>query len=81
MDESGLHPVPNPSALFLSDRQQPAGVSSAVSITIEGTRPLLVEIQALCSRIHHQVRCWALLSAPGLHGPLMSGPREAASFV
>ncbi len=46
MTESGLHDVPNPSALFLSER--PKGVSGSVVFpSIEGTRPLLVEVQAL----------------------------------
>lgn len=45
----GLAEVPNPSALFLGSREEMgAGVSgSAVFAGIEGTRPLLVEIQAL----------------------------------
>lgn len=55
MGESGLMPVSNPSALFLSDRSEPGGASSAVSVTMEGTRPLLVEIQALCTPTHSQV--------------------------
>ncbi len=46
MKESGLIPVLNPSEIFLSER--PKGESgSAVTATIEGTRPLLVEIQSL----------------------------------
>jgi DNA repair protein RadA/Sms len=49
MTSAGLEPVINPSELFLQDRTR--GVSgSAVSAVIEGTRPLLVEMQALCSR-------------------------------
>jgi DNA repair protein RadA/Sms len=49
MAESGLVAVANPSELFLRERAQ--GVSgSAVAATMEGTRPLLVEIQALCTR-------------------------------
>jgi DNA repair protein RadA/Sms len=49
MTGAGLVPVANPSAIFLSDRR--AGVSgAAVVATIEGTRPLLVEVQALCAR-------------------------------
>jgi DNA repair protein RadA/Sms len=49
MTAAGLEPVVNPSELFLQDRTR--GVSgSAVSAVIEGTRPLLVEMQALCSR-------------------------------
>ena len=46
MAEAGLVPVPNPSALFLADREE--GVAgSAVFAGMEGSRPLLVEIQAL----------------------------------
>ncbi len=46
MTEAGLKEVPNPSALFLNER--PKGVSGSVVIpSIEGTRPLLVEVQAL----------------------------------
>jgi len=46
MKESGLSEVANPSELFLSER--PVGVSgSAVVASIEGTRPVLVELQAL----------------------------------
>lgn len=45
MDESGLQLVDNPSAALLSERQNADG--SIVLATLEGTRPLLVEIQAL----------------------------------
>ncbi|MGE3743544.1 MAG: DNA repair protein RadA, partial [Geminicoccaceae bacterium] len=46
MAEAGLVPVPNPSALLLADREE--GVAgSAVLAGIEGSRPVLVEIQAL----------------------------------
>jgi DNA repair protein RadA/Sms len=46
MGEAGLREVPNPSALFLNER--PKGVSGSVVIpSVEGTRPLLVEVQAL----------------------------------
>jgi DNA repair protein RadA/Sms len=49
MTEQGLEPVPNPSALFLAARS--AGVSgSAVTALMEGTRPVLVEVQALAAR-------------------------------
>ncbi|MGN6513749.1 MAG: DNA repair protein RadA [Lysobacteraceae bacterium] len=46
MGEGGLKEVPNPSAIFLSggSLQQPG---SCVMVTREGTRPLLVEVQAL----------------------------------
>lgn len=46
MDELGLAPVDDPSGLFLADRV--TGVSgSAVVPTVDGNRPLLVEVQAL----------------------------------
>jgi DNA repair protein RadA/Sms len=48
MTSRGLSPVLNPSRLFLTER--PANVpGSVVTACIEGTRPLLVEIQALVS--------------------------------
>jgi DNA repair protein RadA/Sms len=51
MTEKGLKGVSNPSALFLSqhDSQVPG---SCVMVTQEGTRPLLVEIQALVDTSH-----------------------------
>jgi DNA repair protein RadA/Sms len=51
MTEKGLRGVTNPSALFLS--QHPRAVAgSCVLATLEGTRPLLVEIQALVDAAH-----------------------------
>jgi DNA repair protein RadA/Sms len=51
MTEKGLREVANPSALFLS--QHHAGVAgSCVMVTQEGTRPLLVELQALVDTAH-----------------------------
>ncbi len=46
MREEGLIGVENPSELFLAERPE-HGAGSVVTATIEGTRPLLVEIQAL----------------------------------
>ena len=46
MGDKGLREVPNPSAIFLSTHAQPTA-GSAVMVTREGTRPLLVEVQAL----------------------------------
>ena len=46
MGERGLKEVPNPSAIFLSGGST-AQPGSAVMVTREGTRPLLVEVQAL----------------------------------
>jgi DNA repair protein RadA/Sms len=55
MSDRGLVEVPNPSALFLAERDDPANsdevggraTGAAVFAGIEGTRPLLVEVQAL----------------------------------
>ncbi len=46
MGAKGLREVPNPSAIFLSGRDE-AAAGSAILVTREGTRPLLVEVQAL----------------------------------
>jgi DNA repair protein RadA/Sms len=46
MTEKGLRGVSNPSALFLSQHETPVA-GSCVMVTLEGTRPLLVEVQAL----------------------------------
>jgi DNA repair protein RadA/Sms len=46
MHEDGLREVPNPSALFLAER--PTGLPGSVVVAaLEGSRPLLVEVQAL----------------------------------
>lgn len=48
MHGEGLLEVPNPSAVFLADRVADAS-GSAVVVSMEGTRPLLVEVQALAT--------------------------------
>ncbi|HSE29537.1 MAG TPA: DNA repair protein RadA [Candidatus Saccharimonadales bacterium] len=48
MDDSGLVPVANPSAALLAERVNSDG--SVVLATLEGNRPLLVEIQALVNK-------------------------------
>jgi len=48
MKESGLEEVANPSAVFLSERSA-NNPGSVVTASMEGTRPILVEIQALAS--------------------------------
>jgi DNA repair protein RadA/Sms len=54
MSDLGLMEIENPSELFLSER--PKGVSGSVVVSsIEGTRPLLVEIQALVSQTNFGV--------------------------
>jgi DNA repair protein RadA/Sms len=49
MTAEGLEPVPNPSELFIGDRARNAS-GSALTALIEGTRPLLVEIQGLAAK-------------------------------
>lgn len=48
MVDAGLQPVQNPSAALLAERQDSDG--SVVLATLEGTRPLLVEVQALVNK-------------------------------
>ncbi len=48
MTQAGLRPVPNPSKLFLAERPSNAP-GSAVLCSVEGSRPILVEVQALVS--------------------------------
>ncbi|MDX2448509.1 MAG: DNA repair protein RadA [Desulfobacterales bacterium] len=48
MKENGLNEVDNPSAIFLSERPE-ASPGSVVTSSMEGTRPILVELQALAS--------------------------------
>jgi DNA repair protein RadA/Sms len=48
MTSTGLRPVPNPSKLFLSERAS-GTPGSAVLCSVEGSRPILVEVQALVS--------------------------------
>lgn len=55
MTETGLKGVSNPSALFLSQHGQDVA-GSCVMVTQEGTRPLLVEIQALVDSSHGNPR-------------------------
>ena len=51
MNQNGLEEISNPSALFLSERPDNAP-GSVVTACMEGTRPVLVEIQALASSTH-----------------------------
>ena len=55
MTDKGLRGVSNPSAMFLSQHAQPVP-GSCVLVTQEGTRPLLVEIQALVDSAHSNPR-------------------------
>ena len=51
MTERGLRGISNPSALFLSHHEAPVA-GSCVMVTQEGSRPLLVEVQALVDEAH-----------------------------
>lgn len=50
MKDKGLVAVENPSLLFLQNIAISDGVSRAITINLEGTRPILMEVQALCSQ-------------------------------
>ncbi len=55
MTDRGLKEVANPSAIFLSKQPDPTP-GSAVMVTWEGSRPMLVEVQALVDDAHGQAR-------------------------
>ncbi|MCL1622682.1 DNA repair protein RadA [Moraxella sp. Tifton1] len=59
MTDAGLKEVANPSAIFLSRYEKPIA-GSVVMVSREGTRPLLVEVQALVDDAHAQPRRMAL---------------------
>ncbi|MGB9696260.1 MAG: DNA repair protein RadA [Ignavibacteria bacterium] len=54
MTENGLREVPNPSEVFLSQRNYGAS-GCVISSAIEGTRPVLIEVQALVSSSNYAV--------------------------
>jgi len=64
MTETGLQPVPDASALFLADRR-PCVPGSAVVPTLDGHRPMLVELQALVATTNLPL---ARRSAQGVDG-------------
>ena len=53
MTDKGLREVSNPSAIFLAPRDEQAP-GTAILVTREGSRPLLVEVQALVDQSHSQ---------------------------
>ncbi len=57
MKENGLAEVPNPSEVFLQERRK-GGVGSIITTTLEGSRPILIEMQALVteSSLHNPSR-------------------------
>ncbi|MGB0732975.1 MAG: DNA repair protein RadA [Pontibacterium sp.] len=86
MMEQGLKEVKNPSSIFLSRGDEPAS-GSVVMVVWEGTRPLLVELQALVDDTHlhnpkrvavglEQNRLSMLLAVLHKHGGLMTGDQD-----
>ena len=86
MTEQGLKEVSNPSAIFLQ-RGEEAAAGSLVIVVWEGTRPLLVEIQALVDDSHQanprrvavgldQNRLNMLLAVLHRHGGIMVGDQD-----
>jgi DNA repair protein RadA/Sms len=86
MTELGMREVSNPSAIFLQRAQEVAS-GSVVMVVWEGTRPLLVEIQALVDSSHlgnprrvcvglEQNRLSMLLAILHRHGGLMLGDQD-----
>lgn len=86
MSDKGLREVSNPSAIFLSRYEQPVSGSS-ILVTWEGTRPMLVEIQALVDTSHlgnprrvsvglDPNRLTMLLAILSRHGGIMTGDQD-----
>jgi len=71
MGETGLTGVPDPSSLFLGDRLV-GSPGSAVTVPIEGYRPLLVEVQALVGRSSAVPRRFVTGLDPGRVGFLVA---------
>jgi DNA repair protein RadA/Sms len=91
MESSGLKEVKNPSAMFLSRAEKPAP-GSVVTVLWEGTRPLLVEIQALVTESQYgnprrlavgldQNRLAMLLAVLSRHGGVFTGNDEIYANV
>jgi len=91
MTDGGLREVRNPSAIFL-DRSDAAAAGSAVMVVWEGTRPLLVEIQALVDASQlgnprrvavglEQNRLAMLLAVLHRHGGLQVGDQDVFANV
>lgn len=86
MTEQGMREVNNPSAIFLQ-RAEDAAPGSVVMVMWEGTRPLLIEIQALVDDSHlgnprrvavglEQNRLAMLLAVLHRHGGIMVGDQD-----
>lgn len=86
MTEQGMREVNNPSAIFLQ-RAEDAAAGSVVMVMWEGTRPLLIELQALVDDSHYgnprrvavgldQNRLAMLLAVLHRHGGIMVGDQD-----
>ncbi len=86
MTDRGLREVSNPSSIFLS-RHEAAVAGSVIMVTWEGTRPLLVEVQALVDETHlgnprrvtlgpEQNRLALLLAVLHRHGGIVMGDQD-----
>ena len=86
MTDKGLKEVRNPSSIFLSRHEQPVA-GSVIMVTMEGTRPLLVEVQALVDDSHlssprrvtlglEQNRLAMLLAVQHRHGGLQMSDQD-----
>lgn len=91
MDSSGLKEVKNPSAMFLNRTEKPSP-GSVVTVLWEGTRPLLVEIQALVTECQYgnprrlavgfdQNRLAMLLAVLSRHGGIFTANDEIYANV
>ena len=91
MDSSGLKEVKNPSAMFLNRAEKPTS-GSVVTVRWEGTRPLLVEIQALVTECQYgnprrlavgfdQNRLAMLLAVLHRHGGIFTAQDEIYANV
>lgn len=91
MDSSGLKEVKNPSAMFLNRAEKPSS-GSIVTVLWEGTRPLLVEIQALVTECQYgnprrlavgfdQNRLAMLLAVLARHGGVFTSNDEIYANV
>ncbi|MGR9045520.1 MAG: DNA repair protein RadA [Gammaproteobacteria bacterium] len=91
MDSGGLKEVKNPSAMFLNRAEKPSS-GSVVTVLWEGTRPLLVEIQALVTECQYgnprrlavgfdQNRLAMLLAVLSRHGGIFTANDEIYANV
>jgi DNA repair protein RadA/Sms len=91
MDSAGLKEVKNPSAMFLNRPEKPSS-GSVVTVLWEGTRPLLVEIQALVTECQYgnprrlavgfdQNRLAMLLAVLARHGGIFTANEEIYANV